>query len=147
MRDDAQNAQLLRVVEFRDLTQVVQRFGHALDMRPIRSEDDALYAHVFLDLVDIVLPERIDPDVLLEQLCRIFLVVVGRGESIAGLAQLPKQVGQEFGTVLDRHDAQVREALEESLIGQRDQKIVARSLDVEMLDVGRHRVAKTDAAE
>ena len=94
-------------------------------------------AHHFLDLVHVVFPERVDPDVLLEEQARILFVVAHHREAIARLLQLAEQVGQELGAVLDRSDPQVREALVEALVAERNQEVVRGALDVEVLDVRR----------
>src|SRR5207247_9102134 len=67
----AQDLPLRDVVERLQLDGVVERTGHALDMRPVRAEDHAVGTHQLDGLVDVVLPERVDPDVAPERRHRI----------------------------------------------------------------------------
>ena len=107
--------------------QVVERLRHALDVRPVGAEDHPVGAHELDDLVDVVLPERVDPDVALERLDRVF--VEEPGILSRRRAQLAEQVGEELGAVLDRRDAEVREPAEEVVEDERREEVVDRPLD------------------
>src|SRR5262245_4757413 len=59
----AQDLALGVVVELREVGDVVERLRHALDVGPVGAEDHARRSHQGDDLVHVVLPEGIDPDV------------------------------------------------------------------------------------
>ena len=101
----------LGLVEFVELGDVIERLWHAFDMRPVGTEDHAVGTHAFLDLINIVFPEGIDPDMFPEAVGRIVLEVVA--DSLLGVVEGAQQIAQEFGAVLDRGDTQIREAFEE----------------------------------
>ena len=119
-------------VEHLGLGQVVERLGQRLDVGPVRPEQHPVGAHPLDDRGEVVLPERVDPDVAAEDLDRIV------GEPAPHLAvdrpQLAEQVGQELGAVLDRRDPQVRELLEVVREHHRQQVVVDRLLDGEVLE-------------
>ena len=106
--------------------------GHRLDMRPVGTENDPVSAHVLDDLGDVVLPEGVDPHAPLERLDRIFGEVAGHLASRRG--EFTEHVTEEFGSVLDRCDAQIGETIEQLVENQRGEIVVDRPFHVERLD-------------
>src|SRR5439155_17615573 len=114
------------LVEFLELDDVVERLWHAFDVRPVGPEDHALRAHQVDDLVDVVLPKRVDPNVPAEGVRGVFGEVGGK--AAYGRAQLAEQVGEKLRAVLDRRNAHSGEPLENAVEDQRDEKVVSRAL-------------------
>src|SRR5438552_4210257 len=115
------------------LAHVIERARHAFDVRPVRTEDHPVRAHQVDDLVDVVLPEGIDPDVAAERLRRVLREVARH--LVVGRPQLLEEITQEVGPVLDGRDAHIREAVEQLVERERDEKVVGGTLDVERLHV------------
>ena len=118
--------------ELLQLGHPVGRLGQALDVGPVGPEDDPVVAHEVDDLVDVVLPERVDPHVAPERVDGVLGEVARHAPRRR--AQLAEQGGEELRAVLDRGDAHVGEAVEELLEDERGQEVVRRPLDGEHLD-------------
>ena len=110
----------------------VGRLGQPLHVRPVRAEDHSVLTHEADDLVDVVLPERVDPDVAAERVDRVLGEVARHAPRRR--AQLAEERSEELRAVLDRGDAHVGETVEQLLEDERGQPVVRGPLDGEHLD-------------
>ena len=82
--------------------------------------------------MDVVLPERVDPDVLLERVDGV--LAEPAGHLVGRRVQLAEEATEEAGTVLDRRHAQVREAHEQLVADERRQEVLDGPLELRELD-------------
>src|ERR1700684_176597 len=64
-------------IEVSDLLEPTERFCHALGVRVVRAEEDMVGAHECDEALEVVLPERVDPDVSQEDVAGMLEELLG----------------------------------------------------------------------
>src|SRR5262245_4286906 len=95
---------------------VAARLGQALGVRVVRPEQHVVGAHRVDEGVEVVLVERVDPDVALEGLDRI--LVEPLGHHLVGVGEVAQERVHPVGPVLDERHLQVREPGEGAVAGE-----------------------------
>ena len=103
----------LVVVEALEFVDVGQRVGEALGVGEVGAEEQSLDAEQVAQHHHVVLEVGRDPDVGEELLDRVALE--GEGHLAVGAPHVPEEFGHPHAAILDRQDAQAREAAEDTV--------------------------------